>query len=40
MPMLCSACVTPTYVWKYHMRDHWAQHHPELLEQGAVRITL
>jgi len=32
-PVLCSACHMPTYVWKYHMAEHWRTSHPDLLRR-------
>ncbi|KAG1673443.1 hypothetical protein FOA52_002209 [Chlamydomonas sp. UWO 241] len=36
LPMLCSACMTPTYVWKYHMERHWEAVHPDLTQAGQM----
>ena len=38
-PVLCCACdVTPTFVWKYDMVNHWQEEHKELLDSGLVSI--
>ena len=28
VPLECPQCVTGTFIWKYNMKEHWAQAHP------------
>ena len=39
MPILCSACDTPTFIWKYDMEKHWTEEHLELLNSDLVRSS-